>query len=243
MAQRVANLNHMEAKVEKEDTGQLLVYIVGGGSSEERIFNSHPDYKVCRKLEDAAIVVWTGGADIDPALYNQKRLSCSTFWPSRDEKEVAAYVACNPDQYKVGICRGGQLLTALNGQPLFQHIDRHAGTHHKAQFYLRGKNEWVTTEINSVHHQIANAVPIDGICHIIGHAHQSTYRVDDKGTYMGSPHTDQEALFFPKTKSFCFQAHPEYGHKGTTDIFFSLLEDVIFNYDDAKPKTTVGKES
>jgi hypothetical protein len=44
----------------------------------------------------------------------------------------------------------------------------------------------------------------------------------------GHPEWPDYAIFYPQTKSLCFQPHPEWGHKGTEDYFFKLLDEYVF---------------
>lgn len=107
------------------------------------------------KMEDADIVLFTGGEDIHPKLYGERKLSCTGANTSRDTEEVDAFnkvVKLVKKGKKIicfGTCRGAQLLCALNGGKVIQDVSGHAiyGTHPITD----GK---VTMDITSLHHQM-----------------------------------------------------------------------------------------
>lgn len=102
-------------------------------------------------IEEADIVMFTGGEDVDPHLYNCEVHYSTYYTRSRDKEEVAAYEAMREDQLALGICRGLQLLTVLNGGLLVQDVKHHGiwGTHKMIN------KEGEVYEITSLHHQMA----------------------------------------------------------------------------------------
>jgi len=66
-------------------------------------------------------VVFTGGADVSPFMYGEKKLSVTCNDEHRDEQEKLFF-----ERYtkvpKVGICRGGQFLNVMNGGKMWQHV-------------------------------------------------------------------------------------------------------------------------
>jgi len=70
----------------------------------------------------------TGGADLDPARYSRPNLGSRDVEPDRDELEAAAWAIADSRGVPVlGICRGFQVMNALGGGTLLQHVDGHAG--------------------------------------------------------------------------------------------------------------------
>lgn len=120
----------------------------------------------------------TGGADVDPARYGAPNLGSVDVEPDRDELEAAAYGAAQARGVPVlGICRGLQVMNALSGGSLIQHVDGHAGpgyghgaplTHalrlvpgsRLAQALGMGGAAGDTVVVNSYHHQ---AVRVEGL--------------------------------------------------------------------------------
>lgn len=202
------------------------VHVVGNVYSQQTaaIFAKMPeDFEVVKDFKDADIYVFTGGEDIDPAIYNDKRLSVSQFNRHRDEYELDAHGHIEKDKIKIGICRGAQLLNCLNGGQLWQDVNNHWGGHHEIVINVKGITPTNTATINSIHHQMMIAGPK---AETLAVAYESTYRVKGDREVRGTIFTDNEVLWYPDTKSFCFQAHPEFGHPETTDIFFKMLKHV-----------------
>jgi len=75
-------------------------------------------------------VLFTGGADIDPAYYGEERHEkCGEVCPERDAAEKAYFEALKTLPLPVlGICRGLQTLNAFAGGTLWQDIPSQVGT-------------------------------------------------------------------------------------------------------------------
>lgn len=191
-----------------------------------RVFSQHK-YNIVNSLTDADMVVWTGGEDIYPGLYREKPISGVYFSKVRDERDLQTVdKAYKAGKFLIGICRGAQLLNVIpNGGTLWQDVDRHGGNTHGAFDNLTGT--W--KEINSVHHQ---AMRVTDEAEIICWALESTKKIAYGDTWykqadvskIPEKEKDLEVVFYPKTRSFLFQAHPEFGHPPTTKYFFELLE-------------------
>jgi gamma-glutamyl-gamma-aminobutyrate hydrolase PuuD len=130
------------------------------------------------------IVIFHGGVDINPALYND-RPHPMTQKPNtpRDIIEVECMKkALEVGAFIYGICRGAQLACALNGGKLNQHITGHTGSNHSL--------DQLPFKSNSCHHQ---AMLPEGNFEVIA-THGDIY----------------EMLWYPETKCFCVQGHPEW---------------------------------
>lgn len=104
------------------------IFVVGPYVGYARWFKgfSHTD-----NLEEADVVLFTGGEDINPALYGQKPIPETWFSEKRDEFELEMFSRVKSHQLCVGICRGNQLACALYGGILAQDVSAHwiGGTH------------------------------------------------------------------------------------------------------------------
>jgi putative glutamine amidotransferase len=70
----------------------------------------------------------TGGADLDPARYDQPSRGSRDVEPERDELEAAAWAVAESRGVPVlGICRGLQAMNAFGGGRLLQDVDGHQG--------------------------------------------------------------------------------------------------------------------
>src|SRR3990170_2397844 len=90
-----------------------------------------PEVDAGRELASVVGLVLSGGIDVDPHLYGQRRPP-ETDWhhPFRDRYELALLEeALRRDLPVLAICRGHQLLNVFMGGKLVQHI---AGGNHRA---------------------------------------------------------------------------------------------------------------
>lgn len=101
-------------------------------------------------LDVADFVVFTGGTDINPELYNEPRHPATS--PSdhkRDKREVEIFqLALNYGIPMVGICRGAQFLCAMNGGKLHQDVRGHTRTH---LMFTKKRRPFL---VSSTHHQM-----------------------------------------------------------------------------------------
>src|SRR5689334_21033727 len=82
-------------------------------------------YELCHDPELSDIICWLGGADISPKLYNEKPAGTSSWSDSLDASDLSMVIRAG-NRFKVGICRGAQLLNCIpNGGSLWQDIQGH----------------------------------------------------------------------------------------------------------------------
>jgi gamma-glutamyl-gamma-aminobutyrate hydrolase PuuD len=169
---------------------------------------------------EATIVVWTGGADIAPALYGQSPMEGIKWDEERDfrEEEMWEAVGENKDILKIGICRGAQFLHAMNGGSLFQDVDNHTNGTHPA-YDMVSKS---VIEVTSTHHQQLKDT-FGG--ELLAFANVSRVKRSAKTAWSSDAFQDIEVLWHSKTSCMCFQPHPEYSHKPTEDLFWRVLEE------------------
>jgi putative glutamine amidotransferase len=113
-------------------------------------------------------IVFTGGGDIDPALYGQPNTGAEGIDPARDAVEVAlARAAAGLGMPVLAICRGQQLLNVALGGTLVQHMESHrqhapreAPTHEvdiiAPGSVLARAAAATRISVNSLHHQVVD---------------------------------------------------------------------------------------
>lgn len=135
------------------------VFVVGLATS----YASWIQGSLTKNMEEADVVLFTGGEDISPKLYNGASSRTVHLWdrdnksglPRRDLFELEAYKeAIKLNKPIWGTCRGAQLLCAMAGGKLVQDVS-HGGSH-SLFFY---DNEF-TCSTNSLHHQLQYPYPI-----------------------------------------------------------------------------------
>lgn len=198
--------------------------------SSIKVFVEDDDYGIMRMFqkagcvlvhnpEDADYVVFSGGADINPALYGEAVHKTTRYDSFRDEYCVKLYEESRARGQKlIGICRGAQFLNVMNGGGLYQHVNNHGRDH-----YLFDVDTESHIFVTSTHHQMM--IPSkDG--QLLAYAHgQSNQREHMSGDVVRAdlgPNKDAEVVWYDNC--LCFQPHPEYGMKSCHDYFFSLIE-------------------
>lgn len=125
----------------------MKIYVVGG---DTYYTNFIENVELVDSLKDAQVVMFTGGEDVTPSLYHCKKHKTTYCNRERDLYEKKIFQKINPKtQICVGICRGSQFLTVMNGGKLVQNVSNHA----------IGKTHGITDgskvyEITSTHHQM-----------------------------------------------------------------------------------------
>lgn len=155
------------------------------------------------------LVLW-GGQDISPAIYGRPKISqtyADMVVKGRDAVEVAlAKRAIELGMPVFGVCRGAQLLCALAGGILVQHVTGHGGTAHIVEF-----KDGERLPYSTVHHQQMYPWKID---------HELLGWTDKRSAcYLGVTDeernlikVDPELVWYPKVRGFAVQGHPEFMH-------------------------------
>lgn len=196
-------------------------YVVGHDPVVGEMMNSVD--AVRSGLKDADIVVFTGGTDISPTIYGEQILHSKTQRPdtARDNLEVRLYnLGLAKRKTLVGICRGAQLLNCLNGGKLFQHVDGHVGTTHGVRYTDRSGDQYDIV-VTSDHHQMMR--PGEG-SKVIGYAKKSTERNTALAKFFRrDEEIDPEIVWYPLTKTLCYQPHPEWGLSSDRNCFVDCV--------------------
>lgn len=190
---------------------ELKAYSVGMGDSDW--------IKNCKETtyEDADIVVFPGGADINPAIYNENVGVRTSFHNFIDDKHIQIYKqALNDGKYIIGICRGAQLMCGMQsdiGGKLIQHVTNHSGTH--LVNTISGRKMLT----NSIHHQMLYPwnMPKDSYqligqtlgkseCYLNGDNKENEF--PDFAKINGKV-IEPEIVWFPRIRGLAIQFHPE----------------------------------
>jgi len=159
-------------------------------------------------LEGDGILLLQGGEDISPAMYGKPKNSyChASERPSfRDVKEMRLVNrAVKRGMPIVGICRGAQMLCALDGGYLVQHIEGHSGIGNHILYDTR-TGELLNT--NSCHHQM-----------MVPQKYNTILATDNSRTIRGYSESDKqftvdsvpEIVYFPRLNALGIQGHPEW---------------------------------
>lgn len=95
------------------------VFVVGFQTDYRRWIKNHV---LVTKLEEADIVIFTGGEDVDPSLYNCKKHPSTMSNLHRDLEEKEIFEKVQPHQLCVGICRGLKIVAHVKHGELLEHL-------------------------------------------------------------------------------------------------------------------------
>lgn len=196
---------------------QLKVFVEDGDTLIQKMFNKR-GYTIVKNHKVADIIVFSGGEDINPELYGQKRLAVTKSVNYKRDEYCETLYETHKDKPKIGICRGAQFLNTQCGGSMYQDVNNHGKTHlvYSANF------EEEFGEVTSTHHQ--QMIPAFD-AEIIAVAKESSRRVRDGATLIGGHFTDDiEVVYYLKEKCLCFQPHPEYGHENTEELFWAVIK-------------------
>lgn len=167
--------------------------------------------------EEADLVVFSGGSDVNPKLYGQSAHMSTWFNEERDKRDKALFDLCVKEGIPmVGVCRGAQFLHVMNGGQLYQDVDGHNSPH--AIYDV--KNNKTINRISSVHHQMVMD-NTEGGMEIIAVARGVSECRALSATMMETGNNDDiEAFYYRETGCLGVQGHPEYGGFNAFSIWF-----------------------
>lgn len=206
------------------------IYIVGGRDSQyEKMFERN-GWEVVKEPQYADAFQFTGGEDVSPFLYGEEKHPRTYNSPQRDLIEMGYYqLAQLLGKVCLGICRGGQFLNVMNGGKMWQHVNGHAihGTHvaYELPEHFSHKTQVINeVQVTSTHHQMMRInKKVDHLPLV--YAHEATRLESGSERVDAKYHDDIEAVYYPTTKSLCFQPHPEFpGYDECTALYFRLIK-------------------
>lgn len=187
-----------------------------------------PNVEIVQTIEEADVVMFEGGTDVDPALYGETRgIHTDRSDVARDLREHEMFrTAVRLGKKIIGICRGSQLCCALSGGKLVQHqpnpeflhdIKTSTGevipitsTHHQAQFPFEMKEG----------EQYELLAWTEGLL---------PFHLNGKEQEM-NPAKEAEIVYYPKTKALAIQGHPEFMKPNEYKETFKYLNTLIERY-------------
>ncbi len=164
--------------------------------------------------------VLPGGADINPEIYGSKQHP-KTHWSehlrANDEKHIAMYKAAIKKGIPIfAICRGHQLVGALNGLKLIQHTNHMYG--HQVLVKNLENNAFDSSVLtNSCHHQMVwtNNELIGPNWEVLGFTSKiSTVFHGEEDNEYAHCIVEPEIMIYPEIRCITTQFHPEWMHHG-----------------------------
>lgn len=187
----------------------MKVFVVGGAVGYAKFLENA---SIVNNIKEADVVLFTGGEDVDPSLYNCEKHPRTHSNLQRDLEEKKVFESVTPGkQVCLGICRGSQFLCVMNGGWLVQHCTDHAIG------YTHGITDGrVCYQITSTHHQMQYPYNLDrndyNVLYRSENNRSDTYEgegIDPRYVYnWGEP----EIVYYHKEglpKCLAVQGHPE----------------------------------
>lgn len=204
------------------------IYVIMDKPSLSFLKDPWGDYQIAptKIFEEADLVIFNGGTDINPTLYGE---TIGPFSQSPDhlrdswEKDYFAK-AVKAKKPILGICRGAQLACALSGGKIIQDVSGHGMSH----AVVDSANK-TTFMVNSMHHQMMMPYNLpdedyDVLLYSTKETRRTTipsykgqtgndYRIRSNGHELLLKDVDYfkepEAVYFKKTNALAVQWHPE----------------------------------
>lgn len=171
-----------------------------------------------------ALVIW-GGEDISPSLYGQAPNShthAQSTLSRRDKVEVdMCHAAIQTGIPIIGICRGAQLLCALAGGALVQHVDGHHNDHKIVT------SDGRTLITSSIHHQMMLLGKTEHELVAWSAENQSSRYLGEEDSPIDMT-IEPEIVYFPKIKGLAIQGHPEFMERGSE--FVKYCNELVSKY-------------
>jgi anthranilate/para-aminobenzoate synthase component II len=180
------------------------------------------------------LVLW-GGTDIGSEFFYNKPKSKYAQNPDvvRDIKERGLVnLAITKGQPIIGVCRGAQLLCAMNGGTLYQHSEPHKQNHSLDCLIQDGPGQEAVITFKHVaagHHQVMNP---KGNFEILGWNPNSEKMWLDDETIVYVTNS-AEVVWYPETKCLAIQPHPEWSTPDDPFVIWlnNLIKDLGIDYE------------
>lgn len=218
------------------DFSKEIVLVHGPGAAPYMTMFKKAGFGSTDDIDKATIICFTGGEDVNPALYGEEMLRInerpmSGFCAKRDDRDALVHgLGLAAQVLQIGICRGGQFLNVMNDGKMWQHVNGHTGGPHEAMDTKTGE----VIKVSSTHHQMMRPGPQADVWAV---AREAGYRRGAEDTWVRGKASeddaqvwdksldDVEVVWYEGSKCLCFQPHPEFSNvPECTKYFFEVVE-------------------
>lgn len=183
------------------------ILVVGGDLGYTNWFPFEIEF--VRDLNEAELIVFTGGSDVDPRIYNESEHPTTYSNYDRDLVEQEIFneakelgILC------VGVCRGSQFLCCMAGGKLVQHQQN--------PMYIHDINTYddKAIKVTSTHHQAAYPFDLsEDDYKVLGWTENISEYHEDGDEFEMNPPLECEIVYYPKINALGIQSHPEHYFK------------------------------
>lgn len=179
-------------------------------------------WDVVNSPENADLIQFTGGADIEANLYFRPRHRTMYYSEGRTAKELSAFTIGKTKKIPMaGICRGAQLLNVLLGGSMWQHVDGHGNSH--TCLNLRDNS---LVRVTSCHHQCMIPAPGAEVI-LVSNKSSVHHRMLSDGTeeILKNKDVPSQVEAWIKGNILGWQGHPEW--EDNPVLYFKLLSEIL----------------
>lgn len=195
---------------------------------------TYSDYLSGKNRETIHLILFTGGEDVNPKLYEEPTGKYTNYNERRDLIEQDIFHNLTYSVPKLGICRGSQFLTVMCGGKLIQHVEGHAiGNVHPINV-IYNEDEEEVVNITSTHHQMLFPFNLNDDSYEIkaysSYFRSSTYlNGKNEETKLPKNFVEPEIVFYPKYNSLAIQGHPESNimKEFEKEFFLNLITNIL----------------
>lgn len=199
---------------------KIKVFLVYGMTN---YVNWIPNCELISNLDEADLVLFEGGADIDPSFYNTVANPLTGSDKNRDIREFKIFEQARDKNIPcLGICRGSQLLCVAAGGKLVQHQNNPSFIHDMHTI------DGTIIKVSSTHHQAQYPFNLkDDEYQILGWTKDMLQFHEGGEREELNPPVECEVVYYPNINALAIQAHPEMINSGayeeTIEWFVDLL--------------------
>jgi len=194
---------------------RIKVYVVGYSYGYARWINV--PFDIVDSADDADIIIFTGGEDVNPKLYGEPKGRFTYFSNRcvREKNEWDYITGLNKKHVIVGICRGLQFMNVMAGGKMIQDVSGHAGGPHDILFPQTGE----IMKTSSLHHQMVYPFNISKEEYEIiaySRVNRSKWYLNgyNEGINLPANFVEPEVVWYPGFNAIGVQGHPEMMLKG-----------------------------
>lgn len=179
------------------------------------------------------LIVFTGGEDVSPYLYDKKPHKTVSYSFNRDLFEMKVFhEAVKRGIPMLGICRGLQLINVLAGGTLVQHTTGHAGSGHRIHCLNDSIKEFDKVRVTSLHHQMVippKDAEVAAVSDRLSGYYATTNSKDDASEMRIPLDAEVEAVIYRSWNAVGVQFHPELAPESYGDVALTqaLIEDYL----------------